>query len=268
VRVSELGQQVDIGPRSWLTALVLVSVAHAVAVAWVSTHRATSVPRAAMPVLEATLLGPLPAPSRGLPDPGEPPVAAETEEARRADENPPDVAEAEPRVPAEPDTPSEPATTASAPLDPRPTAVPAPPQTPPPKIAHVKAAQMRSNRAAAPPARGRRTDDAGAMTDGGVPTAVVPATGPRHDAAYLRNPAPHYPAAARRQNMQGRVVIFAVVSPAGSCARAEVRRSSGHPILDEAALQAVRSWRFLPATRDGQPVAAEVEIPILFRLEG
>jgi protein TonB len=68
--------------------------------------------------------------------------------------------------------------------------------------------------------------------------------------------------------MQGKVLIYAVISPAGTCARAEVRVTSGNPLLDEAALRAVRSWRFVPASRDGQPVAAGVEIPIVFRLEG
>jgi protein TonB len=61
--------------------------------------------------------------------------------------------------------------------------------------------------------------------------------------------------------------VHATVAASGECTRADLRRSSGHAILDEAALRAVRGWRFVPALRDGRPVAAGVDIPIVFRLE-
>jgi protein TonB len=225
-----------------------------------------------MLVMEAVLLPPPPAPARGLPEPDEAPLADQTEPAQPVDENPPVAAPLEPHVPAEPEpapvfeSRAEPDTAPPKTPEPPPLVMAAPSRASPPKAAPTQASKPRPKRAAAD--RRQDTDSVGATPDGSAPTAIAPATGPRHDAAYLTNPAPHYPTAARRQNMQGRVVIFAVVSPVGSCARAEVRKSSGHPLLDEAALQAVRSWRFLPATRDGQPVAAGVEIPIVFRLEG
>jgi periplasmic protein TonB len=43
--------------------------------------------------------------------------------------------------------------------------------------------------------------------------------------------------------------------------------SSGHPALDEAAMDAVRQWRFLPARQNDRPVVASAEVPIVFRLE-
>jgi protein TonB len=45
-----------------------------------------------------------------------------------------------------------------------------------------------------------------------------------------------------------------------------VKQSSGHAVLDEAALAAVRAWRFEPATLNGAPVEAEAEVPIRFKL--
>jgi protein TonB len=105
--------------------------------------------------------------------------------------------------------------------------------------------------------------------DGGGrgPPRIAAATAPRHDAAYLKNPPPPYPVQARRRGLEGRVLVRATVAATGECTGAELRRSSGHAILDEAALRAVRAWHFVPAMRDGRPVAAGVDIPIVFRLE-
>lgn len=97
--------------------------------------------------------------------------------------------------------------------------------------------------------------------------AEGPWLAPRHDPAYLRNPAPAYPATARRLGLGGKVVIRAWVSATGECVNADVSRSSGHTLLDEAALAAVRRWRFVPASRGGRDVPAAVEIPIVFRLQ-
>jgi len=92
----------------------------------------------------------------------------------------------------------------------------------------------------------------------GVLTEVLP--------QYLRNPAPVYPHLARERGEEGTVVLDVEVLPSGRCGALRVLQSSGHPLLDEAALRAVRRWRFKPATRWGQAVAVWVEIPITFRL--
>jgi protein TonB len=55
------------------------------------------------------------------------------------------------------------------------------------------------------------------------------------------------------------------VSADGAPAEIEVRQSSGFERLDEAALQAVRQWRFVPAKRGSQNVAASVIVPIQFK---
>ena len=94
----------------------------------------------------------------------------------------------------------------------------------------------------------------------------VPLTPPRFDADYLRNPAPAYPPLARRNGEQGRVLLRVLVAPDGSAQEVLVNVSSGHPRLDEAALAAVRQWRFVPARLGRDAVEAWVIVPIAFAL--
>jgi protein TonB len=89
----------------------------------------------------------------------------------------------------------------------------------------------------------------------------------RFDAASLDNPRPVYPLAARRRGLQGGVLLTAHIRADGSCAEVRLARSSGHPLLDTAAVTAVQQWRFLPARRGETPVDSWVNIPITFRLQ-
>jgi protein TonB len=98
-----------------------------------------------------------------------------------------------------------------------------------------------------------------------VVAAIVP---PRFDAAYLNNPAPPYPVAARRRGEGGRVQLRVLVTAAGRASRVEVSSSSGSALLDEAAKDAVERWRFLPARRGDEVIDAWVIVPIVFSLEG
>jgi len=90
---------------------------------------------------------------------------------------------------------------------------------------------------------------------------------PRYNAAYLSNPPPAYPLAARRRGVEGTVLVRAEISAGGECQRAELKKTSGHELLDNAALEAVKKWRFVPAKRGSQAVVAWVEVPITFKLE-
>lgn len=90
---------------------------------------------------------------------------------------------------------------------------------------------------------------------------------PRYNAAYLSNPPPAYPLAARRRGVEGTVLVRAEISAGGECQRAELKKTSGHEMLDNAALEAVKKWRFVPAKRGSQAVIAWVEVPITFKLE-
>ncbi|MDD5249839.1 MAG: energy transducer TonB [Rhodocyclaceae bacterium] len=96
----------------------------------------------------------------------------------------------------------------------------------------------------------------------------APVSPPRYDAAYFDNPAPAYPPAARRRRIEGTVLLDVVVGADGRPSAVAVAVSSGEEQLDCAALTAVRTWRFVPARRGTEPVAAQVRVPLRFRLDG
>ncbi|MCW5772172.1 MAG: energy transducer TonB [Rhodospirillaceae bacterium] len=77
---------------------------------------------------------------------------------------------------------------------------------------------------------------------------------------------PRYPRISIAREEEGVVLVRALVNPAGTPQRVVVFRSSGYPNLDEAAIDAVRGWRFEPMVRGGRAVVAWVQVPVRFRL--
>ncbi len=78
---------------------------------------------------------------------------------------------------------------------------------------------------------------------------------------------PVYPARAVRFGQEGTVMVRAHLSTLGEVLDVEVHSSSGHALLDKAALAAVRDWRFEPAWRGGRAVLAVVDLPVNFQLQ-
>ncbi len=60
--------------------------------------------------------------------------------------------------------------------------------------------------------------------------------------------------------------MLVVVTPTGECGDVSVEETSGTPSLDEAAMAAVRRWRFSPAIRAGRKSQTTVRVPITFKL--
>ena len=86
-------------------------------------------------------------------------------------------------------------------------------------------------------------------------------------AEYGADPAPLYPASARRDGEQGEVTLRVLVAADGSVKRVEISQSSGFERLDDSALETVsHKWRFEPARRMGVRVESWVVVPIRFRL--
>jgi len=85
---------------------------------------------------------------------------------------------------------------------------------------------------------------------------------------YAENARPDYPQLARLRGYQGVVVLLVEVLADGRAGRVEIRRSAGHDILDRAALEAVRTWKFEPGRREGRAVTMSVEVPVRFVLRG
>jgi protein TonB len=124
-----------------------------------------------------------------------------------------------------------------------------------------------------PPTTARPRDDvapAPAAASRATPTPPTPERAslvpPDYRAAYLNNPPPAYPRSARRSGEQGTVTLRVFVGADGVPAAIELERSSGSSALDAAALESVKSWRFVPARRGADAVAAWVIVPVVFRL--
>lgn len=100
-----------------------------------------------------------------------------------------------------------------------------------------------------------------------IAPAPVAITAARFDADYLDNPKPVYPLVSRRLGEQGKVLLRVHVSAAGLAEKVEVKTGSGYARLDQAAGDAVSRWRFVPARRGEQAIAAWVQVPITFQLE-
>lgn len=162
----------------------------------------------------------------------------------------------------QPDTPPPPAAFAPQPpvILPRPT----PPMMLPPELLvsppTVPAVSVRIEVAAPMPAAAPPAPPA--------PPGLVQAT----DLAtrMVSGPPPRYPTQSRSQREQGTVVLAVVLGTDGRVAQISVAQSSGFSRLDDAALRAVRRWRWSPALRGGQPVMVrgEVEIPFVLRITG
>jgi protein TonB len=81
----------------------------------------------------------------------------------------------------------------------------------------------------------------------------------------IYDPEPEYSEEARRIKYQGTVVLALVVDLEGHARDIHVARSLGMG-LDEKAIEAVKKWRFSPGSKDGSPVAMQVNVEVTFRL--
>lgn len=119
----------------------------------------------------------------------------------------------------------------------------------------------------------------------GVPVQGLPVQGPVADGSSqtgaptvplapgsvpvaISRPAPSYPSDALRNGETGKVLVRIEVGADGEPTAVSVVARSGSRSLDRAAVQAAKRWRFRPAQQNGRAVAAAVEIPIEFALDG
>lgn len=98
-----------------------------------------------------------------------------------------------------------------------------------------------------------------------TPAPSAPVTPPRSDAAHLSNPPPVYPMASQRRGDRGTVLLRLIVTADGLAKNVEVDKSSGHRALDDSAVAAVRSWRFVPARQGGQAIDWPYTQSIVFK---
>jgi protein TonB len=106
---------------------------------------------------------------------------------------------------------------------------------------------------------------ASATASAGQSAPEAPVIPPSH-ANYLSNPRPEYPAPSRAQGEQGVVFLYIRVSAEGKTHSVALHKSCGYARLDQAAMEAVQRWRFVPARQGGRPVAGAVIVPVRFDL--
>jgi len=78
---------------------------------------------------------------------------------------------------------------------------------------------------------------------------------------------PQYPFLAKRDNIQGRVIVQFIVTKEGAVREAKITESDPEGMFDEAAIAAIEQYIFEPATKDGEPVDCIVHAPMAFQLK-
>jgi len=146
-------------------------------------------------------------------------------------------------------------------------AVPPPPAPAPPAASQPTTAAAPQHAAPpAPPAAaaldinlGGTDSETNAIASG---ANIIPAS---QDTSY-HNREPIYPPEAVRRAQQGAVIVVAHVTPDGLASGVDVLSSSGYVSLDRAAHDAVATWHFLPAVKDGQAIPFDMKLRVVFQL--
>jgi periplasmic protein TonB len=119
------------------------------------------------------------------------------------------------------------------------------------------------------------TPPAGVVQQAVIPTAPDESEpgGPKNagegammSAGVINGTKPDYPLTARKQGIEGKVMLRVTVGTDGRITSVIVVQSSGHAMLDKAARDGVARWRFSPARRATGAIASVVDVPIEFKL--
>ena len=97
--------------------------------------------------------------------------------------------------------------------------------------------------------------------------ASVFAEGVTHPPRILMKVDTQYPEEAKKQGIEGVVVIKVTVSAQGEVENLEISKSSGNGTLDRAAIDSVKQWRFIPAYENGKKCFADAKTAIVFKLK-
>ena len=89
---------------------------------------------------------------------------------------------------------------------------------------------------------------------------------PAQDLKTANRVDPIYPPASRRAGEQGTVRLKVLVDTSGRASNVQVTQGSGFPRLDQAAMEAVRKWRFVAATDGSNKIQAYTQVAVTFKL--
>lgn len=132
------------------------------------------------------------------------------------------------------------------------------------EVKHARAIR-RSNSKGSGRGNGSGTGSGGG-SGSGTGTGVGAGTGETSGPQLLSSTEPGYPESARVNNIEGTVVVGLTINVSGTVSSAWVESSSGNGALDQAAVNAVYNWRFVPAKQNGVPVEVRSQVPVSFRL--
>lgn len=93
---------------------------------------------------------------------------------------------------------------------------------------------------------------------------VAPRNDPRRPAAI---PESAYPPQSKRLNEEGDVIVSLLIREDGTVGEVKVEKGSGYSRLDEATVEQVKKWRFLPGTREGKPAAMWITRKVAWKLK-
>lgn len=139
------------------------------------------------------------------------------------------------------------------------------PISPPKPVPAVKKERPATTRKATPRQASpqvRNTPAAGEESMSSRPVVTAPELLPA-----FKNRKPEYPRLARQRGQEGTVLLRLSIDPEGTVLKVEIVQSSGHTLLDDAAVTSLRRWRFKPAESDGTRVSGSVMVPVEFRLQ-
>jgi periplasmic protein TonB len=231
---------------------LLVSLSHLVALTWLISVTSRPIPQVVPPSITGKLVS-MPVPGAASASPLPVKVPAKPEPA------PSKSAPTKPERPRPKPVPKE----KIKPVSPIPNGPPSPRAVKaPPTRALPQQNETESPAASAPPPSASSPAPQAAAKE--AEPAVTP---PRSDASQLNNPTPAYPPLSRRLHEQGRVLLDVYILADGSVGEIRIRRSSGHPRLDEVARDAVSRWRYVPARRGNEAIPFWYIQPIDFRLD-
>lgn len=110
-----------------------------------------------------------------------------------------------------------------------------------------------------------------ASAESPTPDAAVPDATPMASTdtppLIVEHSQPDYPIEAVRANEEGEVRLQITLDALGNLDDVRLLQSSHSRALDHAAMDAVRKWKFRPATHDGRPVPGTIDVPVQFRLD-
>lgn len=189
--------------------------------------------------------------------PDTPPVLVEFMQSQPT----PRTVEPQPAKPTPPQVRPQPVATPEPAPQPAPQPTPLPSKVTAPAVV-TQAAPVAPVSAPTPPAPAR-------VETPPAPVVTAPAkTDVSISASYsASNAKPIYPNMSKRLGEQGTVVLRVLVKADGTAGAVEVKSSSSFPRLDQAAMEAVKSWHFNPATSDGKAIDEWYQVPIPFKLQ-